>query len=276
MRQGGAIPGSRVLPRTGCSIRRGAWAPKAKAVRAHLLGRSAGYHRRAVAAGRREYGPEAILPYSYAGTMGLLNGARHGPALLPSPGRIAARPHHLLGGRRRRLMTDARACATAPSPSSSAHSKLILAWGANILGTNVHLWPFIVEARRNGAEFYTIDPRPQSHRRSSPTSTFHSSRAAIWRWRSGLMHVIIGENLHDADYVAQLHQWLRRRCASACRASIRRSASQHSPASPREDDCPARARIRHHAAGRDPAQLWGAAQRARGDGGSRDRGCCRR
>ena len=49
-----------------------------------------------------EFGPEAILPYSYAGTMGLLNGARHGPPLLPPPGRVAARPHHLLHRRRAR------------------------------------------------------------------------------------------------------------------------------------------------------------------------------
>ena len=43
-----------------------------------------------------EFGPEAILPYSYAGTMGLLQRLRHGPPLLPPPGRVAARPHHLL------------------------------------------------------------------------------------------------------------------------------------------------------------------------------------
>src|SRR5690349_3334235 len=42
-------------------------------------------------------------------------------------------------------------------PEQFRHSRLILAWGANILGTNVHLWPFIVEARRQGARLYTID-----------------------------------------------------------------------------------------------------------------------
>ena len=51
-------------------------------------------------------------------------------------------------------------------PEQFRHSKLIIAWGANILATNVHLWPFIVEARRNGARFYTIDPVLQPHRQT--------------------------------------------------------------------------------------------------------------
>src|ERR1700741_5216883 len=105
-----------------------------------------------------EFGPEAILPYSYAGTMGLLNGSG-----------MDRRFFHRLGASR----LDRTICSSAggvgltralgfrygTEPEQFRHSKLILAWGANILGTNVHLWPFIVEARRNGARFYTIDPR---------------------------------------------------------------------------------------------------------------------
>src|SRR5207249_2832381 len=85
-------------------------------------------------------------------------------------------------------------------PEQFAKSKLIIAWGANILGTNVHLWPFIVEARRNGAKFYVIDP----HRnRTGKLADKHfpinpGSDAAL---AFGLMHVLIGENLYDADYV---------------------------------------------------------------------------
>ena len=56
-------------------------------------------------------------------------------------------------------MTQALGVRYATEPEQFRHSKLILAWGANILGTNVHLWPFIMEARRNGAKLYTIDPR---------------------------------------------------------------------------------------------------------------------
>jgi anaerobic selenocysteine-containing dehydrogenase len=147
-----------------------------------------------------EYGPEAILPYSYAGTMGLLNGSG-----------MDRRFFHRLGA----SQLDRTICSSAggaglvatlgfkygTEPEQFRHSKLILAWGANILTTNVHLWPFIVEARRNGARFYTIDPvRNRTGKLSDKHfSIFPGSDLAL---ALGLMHVIIGENLHDADYVA--------------------------------------------------------------------------
>ena len=56
-------------------------------------------------------------------------------------------------------LTQALGVRYAPEPEQFRHARLILAWGANILGTNVHLWPFIMEARRQGARFYVIDPR---------------------------------------------------------------------------------------------------------------------
>jgi len=151
-----------------------------------------------------EHGSEAILPYSYAGTMGLLNG-----------GGMDRRFFHRLGASR----LDRTICSAAggaglvatlgfkygTEPEQFAHSKLIIAWGANILGTNVHLWPFIVEARRKGARFYTIDPvRNRTGRLSDKHfSIFPGSDLAL---ALGLMHVIIGENLQDADYVANYTQ----------------------------------------------------------------------
>ena len=148
-----------------------------------------------------ECGPEAILPYSYAGTMGYLQGAG-----------MDRRFFHRLGASR----LDRTICSSAggagltaalgfrygTEPEQFRHAKLIIAWGANVLGTNVHLWPFIVEARRNGARFYTIDPR---RNRTGATADKHyfinpGSDTAL---ALGMMHVIIGEGLHDADYVAR-------------------------------------------------------------------------
>src|SRR5215813_11560079 len=104
-----------------------------------------------------ECGPEAILPYSYAGTMGYLNGSG-----------MDRRFFHALGASRldRTIcssagmsgMTTALGVRYSTEPEQFRHSRLILAWGANILGTSVHLWPFLMEARRNGAKLYTIDP----------------------------------------------------------------------------------------------------------------------
>ncbi len=87
-------------------------------------------------------------------------------------------------------------------PEQFVNSKLIIAWGANILGTNVHLWPFILEARRKGAKFYSIDPvkTRSSKLADKHFSVFPGSDLAL---ALGLMHVIIGENLHDADYISK-------------------------------------------------------------------------
>ena len=148
-----------------------------------------------------EFGPEAILPYSYAGTMGLLNGNG-----------MDRRFFHRLGASR----LDRTICSAAGSagltatlgyrygtePEQFSKAKLIIAWGANIHGTSVHLWPFIVEARRNGAKLIVIDPVrtrtaavADQHLRVNPGS----DQALAF----GLIHVIVGEKLHDADYIAR-------------------------------------------------------------------------
>jgi anaerobic selenocysteine-containing dehydrogenase len=148
-----------------------------------------------------EFGSEAILPYSYAGTMGLLNNSG-----------MDRRFFHRLGASRLERticsaaggagLTQALGVRYATEPEQFRHSKLIIAWGANILGTNVHLWPFIVDARRNGAKFYTIDPR---RNRTGDLADRHyfinpGSDTAL---ALAMMHVITRERLHDADYVAR-------------------------------------------------------------------------
>ncbi|MEO8025106.1 MAG: molybdopterin-dependent oxidoreductase [Bryobacteraceae bacterium] len=146
-----------------------------------------------------EFGPEAILPYSYAGTMGLLNGSG-----------MDRRFFHRLGASR----LDRTICSNAggvglmmtngfrygTEPEQFRHAKFILAWGANVLGTNVHLWPFIVEARRNGARFYVIDP-VKNRTGSAADKHFFVNPGSDLALALGMMHVIIGENLYDAEYV---------------------------------------------------------------------------
>ena len=148
-----------------------------------------------------EFGPEAVLPYSYAGTMGLLNGEG-----------MDRRFFHRLGASRldRTIcssagmtgMTQALGVRYSTEPEQFRHSRLIIAWGANILGTNVHLWPFIMEARRQGARFYTIDPR-RNRTGAAADKHFFINPGSDTALALALMHVIIGENLFDADYVAR-------------------------------------------------------------------------
>ena len=104
-----------------------------------------------------EFGPEAILPYSYAGTIGQLGF-----------GSMDRRFFHRLGA----CQLDRTICSEAGgeawklvygvklgTPTEDFRlAKLVLAWGANIHGNNVHLWPFIEQARRNGGRLIVIDP----------------------------------------------------------------------------------------------------------------------
>jgi anaerobic selenocysteine-containing dehydrogenase len=148
----------------------------------------------------RDFGPESVLPYSYAGTMGLLNGSG-----------MDRRFFHRLGASRldRTICSAAGEAGIAEAlgirlgtePEQFRHSRLILAWGANILGTNVHLWPFIMEARRNGAKLYTIDPR-RNRTGAASDKHFFINPGSDTALALAMMHVIVGENLHDADYVA--------------------------------------------------------------------------
>ena len=99
-------------------------------------------------------------------------------------------------------MTEALGVRYGTEPEQFRHSRLIIAWGANILGTNVHLWPFVVEARRNGAKLYTIDPR-RNRTGAASDKHFFINPGSDTALALAMMHVITGESLPDADYVEQ-------------------------------------------------------------------------
>lgn len=148
-----------------------------------------------------EFGPEAVLPYSYGGTLGVLNNAsmdrrffhRLGASQLDRTICASTGGEALVSVVGRKLGTD---------PEHFRHSRYIIAWGANIHGNNVHLWPFIEEARRNGAKLVVIDPyRTRTAKCADwylPINPGTDAALAL-----GMMNVIIGEDLHDGEYVAQ-------------------------------------------------------------------------
>jgi anaerobic selenocysteine-containing dehydrogenase len=146
-----------------------------------------------------EDGPEAILPYSYAGTMGLVQGES-----------MDRRFFHRLGA----SLLARTICATAGSegwaatvgasigtdPEQFHKARLIVLWGTNTLTSNVHLWPRILEARKAGAEIVAIDPYR------------NRTAAAADRWlaiRPGtdaalalaVAHVAFRDGLADRDYL---------------------------------------------------------------------------
>ena len=149
----------------------------------------------------REFGPEAILPYSYAGTMGKLNGSGMDRRFFHRLG-ASQLDRTICSSTGGKGLTDTLGFKYGTEPEQFRHAKFIIAWAANIHGTNVHLWPFIVEARRNGAKLVVIDPirtrtaaLADQHLRVNPGSDLALAL--------GLIHVIIGEKLYDADYVAR-------------------------------------------------------------------------
>ncbi|HST10099.1 MAG TPA: molybdopterin-dependent oxidoreductase [Terriglobales bacterium] len=148
-----------------------------------------------------EFGGEAILPYSYGGTLATL-----------SVSSMDRRFFHRLGASQlERSICSAAGEAGLRSvtgaklgtePEQFKHSRYILAWGANIHGNNVHLWPFIEEARRAGAQLVVIDPYKTRTAKCAdwylPINPGTDAALAL-----SMMHVIIGEGLHDADYISK-------------------------------------------------------------------------
>jgi anaerobic selenocysteine-containing dehydrogenase len=148
-----------------------------------------------------EFGSESILPYSYGGTLGKLNF-----------GAMDRRFFHRLGASQlaRTICAEAGVAGIksvygvnmGTEPEQFAHSKYIIAWAANIHGNNIHLWPFVEQARRNGAKLVVIDPY---RTRTAACADWHiainpGTDVAL---ALGMMHVIINQGLDDADYVAR-------------------------------------------------------------------------
>ena len=169
--------------------------------------------------------PQALVPYSYAGTMGLLQGEA-----------MAHRFFHRFGA----SLLDRTICATAGATGykytiggslgtdveQAQNAKLIIIWGSNPIVSNLHFWTRVQEAKRAGAKLIAIDPY-----RSLTAEKCHQHIALIpgsdGALALGLMHVLISENLIDADYIAnytlgfeqlarRVAEWTPERTAQIC------------------------------------------------------------
>jgi len=145
--------------------------------------------------------PQAIQPYSYAGTMGLLQGEA-----------MAGRFFNKLGAAR----LDRTICASAGAAALSAtyghklgmhlpffaESQLILIWGSNSIASNLHFWTYANQAKRNGAKLICIDPR-----KTETADKCHQHIALLpgtdGALALGLMHELITNDWLDHDYIAR-------------------------------------------------------------------------
>ncbi|MEP6732405.1 MAG: molybdopterin oxidoreductase family protein [bacterium] len=159
-------------------------------------------------------GPQAILPYSYAGTMGLVQSSS-----------MDRRFFHLLGASK----LDRTICSMAGTVGMRMtvganvgadgegvpESDLVLLWGTNTLTANPHLWPFILKARERGAPIICIDPiRTRTAMQCDEWLPIRpGSDAAL---ALGMMHVIFARGLEDRDFLERYtlgHEALRKRAA---------------------------------------------------------------
>jgi anaerobic selenocysteine-containing dehydrogenase len=169
--------------------------------------------------------PEAVLPYSYAGTMGLVQGEA-----------MALRFFHKLGA----SFLDRTICSSAGGEALAAtyggkigmhlehyaESKLIVIWGSNSITSNLHFWTFAQQAKRNGAKLWCIDPRrtetaEKCHRHLAPLPGTDGALALA------LMHELITRGWLDDDYIerhvsgfdrlrARALEWPPERAAAEC------------------------------------------------------------
>jgi anaerobic selenocysteine-containing dehydrogenase len=227
LHEGRALSRSARTRRTGCAIRCGASAPKGEGRFARISWDEAldEIAQRFKAIAQSPDGPQAILPYSYAGTMGLLQGSS-----------MDRRFFHRLGASllERTICSAAGKAGWASVVGASigmdleeyVNSKLILIWGSNPITSNLHFWTRAQEAKRRGAKLIAIDPyrsatAEKCHEHIAP---FPGTDAAL---ALGIMHVLIDQDFLDRDYVsrytigfddlaARAREWTPERVARTC------------------------------------------------------------
>ena len=168
---------------------------------------------------------EAIVPYSYAGTMGLVQGES-----------MAARFFHKLGA----SLLDRTICSSAGGEALAAtygakvgmhvehyaESRLIVIWGSNSITSNLHFWTLALQAKRAGAKLVCIDPR-----RTDTAEKCHEHIALLpgsdGALALGVMHELIANDWLDHDYIdrhvdgwpalrERALQWPPERAAAVC------------------------------------------------------------
>jgi anaerobic selenocysteine-containing dehydrogenase len=146
-----------------------------------------------------KYGPQAITNHCYLGNQGTLNGLTSGDAFFNRLGATIGEKCYCESG-----SSTAWILTVGPTGGldveSLTHSKYIIVWGMNMISTNLHGWPFILEAKAKGAKVVVIDP---VRSRTAKAADWHipirpGTDGAL---ALGMMHVIIAEGLVDRDYV---------------------------------------------------------------------------
>jgi anaerobic selenocysteine-containing dehydrogenase len=146
-----------------------------------------------------EYGPEAVQPYNYSGTLGMVGFSGMGDRFFNKMGaaRLAA------------TICTAAGRAASLSMTGLVHEAniedipkmdVVILWATNLVTTGIHAMPFLDEARANGAKIVAIDPRPT---RTTAYADWHvqprpGTDAAL---ALGMLKLIVDRGLHDEDFL---------------------------------------------------------------------------
>ena len=172
-----------------------------------------------------EHRPEKLLPYSYAGTMGLIQGESIAMRFFNSVG-AAKLDRTICSSAGGEALIQTLGGKVGMKMGLYAQSKLILIWGSNSITSNIHFWRIAQEAKRQGAKLVCIDPR------RSETADKCDVHLAIKPGTDAalalaLMHELITHDWLDHDYIAQhtlgydalrerALQWSPERAAAIC------------------------------------------------------------
>jgi anaerobic selenocysteine-containing dehydrogenase len=171
------------------------------------------------------HGPESVLPFYYAGTMGRIQGWTLGLRLFRGLGasRLLA---NLCAGAASEASEMTLGGSVGFDPEDIVHARLILLWGANPLHANVHQWKFLLEAKRRGAHVVAIDPirSPSADRCDEHLAPLPGTDAAL---ALGLMRAAVDRGAADRDWLERhtvgwpqleerLADWPLERAAELC------------------------------------------------------------
>ena len=144
-------------------------------------------------------GAAAILPYSYSGTLGLVQLAVCNTRLWNRIG-ASGLERSICGAAAETAVTMTVGARLAPDPSDIPHARLILIWGHNPSSTSPHIVPFVRQAQRNGAYVVVIDPRRTLTARAADEH-LQPNPGTDGALALGIMQVLFAEGLHDRAWL---------------------------------------------------------------------------
>lgn len=146
-----------------------------------------------------DYGAAAILPYSYSGTLGLVQMIVCNERLWRRIG-TSHLQRTICGAAAEYAVERTLGARHAPAYEEVAHSRLVIIWGHNPVSTAPHFMPHLKAAQRNGTRLVVIDP---CRTRTARGADLHLAPlpGTDGALALGLAHVIVAEGRHDETWL---------------------------------------------------------------------------